>query len=336
MSARVSLLIAVATLGLSLFVCDRLLAWYAPSHFVPEARMQEALARGPDCIVFAGDSRMVAGFDENELRAGLAEHGGTGCVATIAIGALRIQGIAVAIREYQRRGGRPRAIVLGASEATLLRSETPADPGEFIGNEAILLSWSRASDVERLYPGFPWENVRAFDQGLRFHFARSTALGTYLSLAWQKVQAAQDRLTGQVRATNAFGAVSDMEASGRQMQAAAGSLLAGALLRPEPERLDPAFHEIEALARAQQAKLVVVELPMPESYRRSVSDTADGRRYQSWVTRHLSERDAAFIERPHPETLRPEHFADFVHLNGAGARQFSRELGRELGTLVNH
>jgi hypothetical protein len=330
MTPRNALLIALGTFVLALALCDRMLAWYAPRHFIPEARLEAALAKGPGCVVVAGDSRMVAGFDRGELEQALAEKSPAPCLATMAIGALRIQGMQVALREYVERGGRPQLIALGAAEETLLGTAEPLDPAAFIGNEAILLAWSHASDVLAFFPGFPFENVHRFDQGLRFLLARSTAFGTYLSLAWQRIQAFQDRLTGRPLAVNAFGALADMEASGRRMEAAAPPLLESALSRPEPERLDPAFGAILALTRAVNARLVVVELPMPASYRQHVTNAPAGTRYLTWLDAYLRTQGATWVNLTHPPWLSPEHFADFVHLNAEGARLFSRDLGRAI------
>jgi hypothetical protein len=333
MRPLVALLVALATAGAGLFAVDRGLAWYAPRHFIPEARMRAALARGDDCVVLAGDSRMVAGYDEAAFSSALGAAGRNDCLATIAIGALRVQGLALAIREYFERGGKPRLLVLGTAEDTLLPPDPPLDPSAFIGNEAILLAWSEPSDVARLYPGFPLQSVRAFDQGVRFAWARSTGLGTYLSLVWQPIQAYQDRLTGQARARNVFGALSDMEASGRRMVKEARGLLARALARPEAERLAPDFELILRTTAAAGARLAVVELPMPAAYREAVTNSPEGRRYLTWLRDYLARRGAVLVDLTHPEWLAADQFSDFVHLNERGAAAFSHDLGRAIGEL---
>jgi len=335
MQERSSFLVALATLVLGLLGVERALAWYGPRHFVPELRLEQALGSPSQCVVLVGDSRMVAGYDEAALVQGLKTHGRDACVKTIAIGALRIPGLAIAVREYLERGGKPSLVVLGASEDTLLAREEPFDPGTFVGNEAALLSWSHRDDVRRLYPEFPFGSPLAFDQGFRFLVARSSAFGTYLSLAWQKVQAFQDRVTGRAQASNVFGALSDMEARGRAMQRVARAELALALERPESERLDPWFAYLEENVHAAGASLLIVELPMPSSYRRTITQSLEGQRYLDWLESRMARRGDRLVDLATPEWLDPADFADFVHLNQAGARRFSTELGIRLANTLN-
>jgi hypothetical protein len=330
-----SLLVALATLVVGLVVVERGLAWYGPRHFIPERRMQQAVAGRPGCIVMAGDSRMVAAYDREALLAGLRAGGRDECVDTVAIGALRIPGLAIAVRQYLDRGAKPKLMVLGASEDTLLARPEPYDPSTFVGNEATLLSWSRPGDVVRLYPDFPANDPRAFDQGFRFLVLRSNAFGQYLSLAWQKIQTFQDRVTGRTEAGNVFGALSDMEARGRAMELAARQDLVRALERPEAERLDPWFSHLERRVQNAGSRLFVVELPMPASYREGITLSPNGRRYLAWLARRLERNGGALIDLASPKLFEPSDFADFVHVNEAGARRFSHDLGLELAKILN-
>jgi hypothetical protein len=333
MSTRSSFIIAVATLALGLVGLERGFAWCAPKHFIPESRLEEALRRPIGCIVVAGDSRMVAGYDEAALTSALRVRGRNECVSTIAIGALPIAGVAVAVREFLDRGGRPRVLVLGAAEDTLLRRSSPPDPSEFVGNEAVFLSWSRWNDTDLHYPGFPFESPAAFDRGFRFLLLRSNGIGRYVSLGWQKVQGVQDRVTGQASASNVFGALSDMEARGRAMEQTARKGLARALERSEDERLDPWFSAMEEMINAVGGRLVVVELPMPKYYREGVTHSAEGRRYRAWLAARLERRGNALVDLTSLKGLESEHFADFLHLNAAGARRFSSSLGERLSAI---
>jgi hypothetical protein len=332
MTARTSFIVALGTLAIGLLGLERFFASYAPRHFIPESRLGQALRSPAGCVVVAGDSRMVAGYDKASLTSALRARGRDDCVATIAVGALPVSGLAVAVREYLERGGKPGVLVLGATEDTLLRRPS-SDPSEFVGNESVLLSWSRWDDVGRHYPDFPFGNPRAFDQGFRFLVLRSSGLGRYVSLAWQKVQGFQDRMTGQAGESNVFGALSDMEARGRAMKQTAHQGLARALERPEDERLDPWFYAIEEMVNARGARLVVVELPMPAYYSQAITHSAEGRRYRAWLATHLEQRGNAFADLTSLSGLGPEHFADFLHLNAAGARRFSSELGQQLSVI---
>jgi hypothetical protein len=331
MSSLASLRLALAIFFVAGLACDRLVARSFPHHFIPEQRMSAALASGSGCIVTAGDSRMVAGVDLEVLERTLRKAGRNECTANIAIGALPIHGISVALREYLRRGGKPEVLVLGLSEDMLIPLKDAPDPSRFVGNDAISIAWSDAADVRRLYPGFPFANVREFDDGLRFLLARQSALGSYDSLISYKVQTLQERLLGRAKATNnVFGADSDMDALAEQMQSRAQRQLANTLTLPDEIRLDPDFSEIERRVREVGARLVVVELPMPERYRTRVTESDAGRRYLAWFSKRLADRGERFVDLTHPTWLEPSVFRDFLHLNSEGARLFSADLGRAL------
>lgn len=331
---RRAFFLQLATLALAIFAIDRAFAWYAPNHYIPESRLRAALAGGDDCVVFVGDSRMVAGYDAAALSRGFAQGGAQVCTTNVAIGALKVSGMAVALREYLERGGKPRTIVIGNAADKLVLLEQPLDPATFIGNEAVQLAWSRPSDVGTLYPGFPTANVLAFDQGFRFLAARSTALGTYLSIGWQKVQAAQDRFAGRPKLANAFGALEDMDAYGAQLERDARQRLAQAMARPAAERLDRSYLLMEKLARDAGARLVVVELPMPARFRDHVSRAPEARAFRAWLGQRLVTSGGALVDLSAPDWVTPEHFADVLHLNERGAAAFSEQLGRELSGSV--
>ena len=80
-----------------------------------------------------------------------------------------------------------------------------------VGNVAAELAWSRAADVQTFVPGFP---LHGLDRGLRFSIERTTALQSYASLVWAKVQAAEAALMGSPSKgpINRFGLVEDMQA----------------------------------------------------------------------------------------------------------------------------
>jgi hypothetical protein len=330
MSPLPSLRLALVVFFVSVVACDRALAHYAGGHFIPEQRMRAAVAAGPGCIVAAGDSRMVAGINLEVFTQAFRDAGRSECVTSIAIGALQIHGISLAVREYLRRGGKPSALVLAVSEDTLIPLDAPPDPSNFTGNAAISLIWSDVSDLRRLYPDFPGRNLREFDAGLRFLLARETGFGSYDSLIWQKVQSVQDRLTGRPKAMNAFGADADMEALAAKMQATAQRRLALTLAKPEEARLDADYVDIERRVHDAGAHLVVVELPMPERYRRTVTESDAGQRYLAWFRERVTRRGDTFVDMTQRAWLSSALFSDFLHLNAEGARRFSEDLGHTL------
>ena len=321
----VSAILAIAGLGLIDFGYGR----YATHHFVPNMTLQKAEAAGTRCLVTLGDSRMAAGIDApiltTALRAGAIET----CVAPLAIGALPISGQAMALRRLMHDLGVPRWVVLGASAGTLLEENSP-DPSAFFGNRAAELAWSDSSDIYRYYPRFPFADL---DRGVRFWFARSNALTTYASATWIKTQALQDRLVGNRPETqrNRFGSLKDMQALLGSFRDQATQALAA----PNGGyRLNPWFELVRSLVHHSGARLIVLEVPMPASYRREVLDSSAGRRYRGWLESQLARSGDAFLDMSAPRSIHDRDFADGIHLDKDGAKAFSSDLGEKLAPLL--
>jgi hypothetical protein len=316
-------------------LANKLLAWRVPGHTFPEQRIRGALAQGGGCVAVAGDSRMFAGILDAEFARALQASGSRACAANLSIGALRLAGVAVAIREYLHRGGAPRALVVGITTDMPIRSEQAEDLSTFTGNAAISLAWSRPEDAARYFPDGWFANPFAFDRRFRFAVARASTLGAYQSLSWQKVQRVQDILTGRESGPrNEFGAVGAMADYGGELQRAAVSRLEEALSRPEDQWLDPWFIEIETSTAARGISLIAVDLPMPEYFQRSVTRTAVAKRFRAWLARRLASRGGALIDLSSPAWLKPSHFSDALHLGGEGAVLFSETLGREVAAVT--
>ena len=322
----VSGIVAVAVLGL----IDLGYGRYAEKHFIPNMTLHKAEAAGTRCLVTLGDSRMAAGIDGPALTDALRAETVETCVAQLAIGALPISGQAMALRRLVHDGRFPRWVVLGASAGTLLDEDSP-DPSELFGNRAAELAWSDSSDIYRYYPGFPFTDL---DRGVRFWFARSNALTTYASATWIKTQTLQDRLVGNRPETqrNRFGSLDDMRAllasfRDRALQALAAS--------NGGYRLSPWFELVQSLVHDSGARLIVLEVPMHASYRREVLDSVGGRKYRQWLESQLARSGDAFLDMSAPASVHDQNFSDGIHLDEGGAKAFSRELGKELASLLS-
>jgi len=321
----VSAVLAIAGLGLINFAYGR----YAKSHFVPNITLQAAEAAGSHCLVTLGDSRMAAGISAPALTAALRVQGVETCVAPLAIGALPISGQAMALRHLMRDGRAPRWVVLGASAGTLVAQDSP-DPSALFGNRAAELAWSDASDISRYYPRFPFADL---DRGVRFWFARSNALTTYASAMWIKTQALQDRLVGNRPDTqrNRFGSLHDMQALLGSFREQAMQALA---VPNGDYRLSTWFEMVQSLVHDSRAHLIVVEVPMPASYRRDVLDSTLGRNYRRWLEGELARSGDTFVDISAPRSVEDANFADGIHLDTSGALAFSSELGGKLAPLL--
>jgi len=308
---------------------DVLYGRYAENHFVPNMTLQRAEAAGSACLVTLGDSRMAAGIDSPALRDALRAHGVETCVAPLAVGALPISGQAMAMRRLLRDGHTPQWVVLGASAGSLLDEDSP-DPSALVGNRAAELAWSEPSDVYRYYPGFPFADL---DRGVRFSFARSNALSIYASATWIKAQGLQDRLVRSQPAAprTRFGALSDMQALFGVFRGAA----LAALSRSNGDyTLNRWFELVRRLTHERGAQLVVLEVPMTSRYRDEVLDSAAGKRYRDWLVNQLAASGDLFLDLSAPQSVQDQNFSDGIHLDEAGAKAFSDELGVKLAALI--
>jgi hypothetical protein len=313
-----NLIASLLMLGGGLGSIDALLAHYARAHFVPNQVLRAALAAGDGCVLTIGDSRIAAGIDPVALESAVSVGGAHACVAPLGIGAVGIEGQTLALRAYLSAPRSPRVVVLGAGP---LLPVDPIDPSDMVGNGAEELAWSRAGDVRAFYPAFP---ISDLDRGLRFSIARATAFQSYSSLVWAKVQGAQNAMLGAPSRgpANRFGLIEDMQAladtftrgASRQLERWAGNWQEGAW-----------FERIRALVHAKGATLVVVHVPVRESYRRAVNDTLLWKSYEAWLRRELAAGGDEYVDLS--ASLADALLEDGVHANAEGARIFSETLG---------
>jgi hypothetical protein len=329
-SLLVPALTALALIG----VADRLLASRAARHFLPEQKLEAAVAAGSGCILLLGDSRMDAAYSPSDLHNGLDRTGFDGCVADLSVGATDVSGAYLAAREYLARGGRPRLVVVGKVADSLIDPDSRLDPQQMIGNNAIHLLWSRPSDVVLEVPGFPAASIEAFDAGFRFMVGRATAIGRYQSLFWVRVQRAQDRfLTGPEPTVNRFGQISDMSRLEENLRTKALSRMGHAMTASTERELGTWFTRLDQLFQDARIPFAIVELPMPERYRRLVTRTPQAVAYQRWLTERLVLSGGTSIDLGEPTWIDDALFADALHLNPEGAKRLSRDLGERLATL---
>ena len=153
-------------------------------------------------------------------------------------------------------------------------------------------------------------------------------MGRYQSLVSLRVQRLQDALTGADHGSeNRFGQFSDMAALERDLRARADARLAVAAGGSGAR--SSWFGRLVDMLQSRGTRVVVLELPMPGAYRRSISETARALDY-----RRARSRPAC------PPALRTSIsrapwvddalFADALHLNARGAAHLSRSLGDAL------
>jgi hypothetical protein len=292
---------------------DRMLAAWAPGHFIPAQKLASAIAAGDECVVLLGDSRMAAGFDRQAMN---RELGGP-CVADLSMGGVKLEGQVLALRKYLRSGRRPRAVVLGISPDTLVEPIRRIEMQSIVGSQAALLLWSDASDVFDLFPGFPKADLI---EGAEFLLKRSNALTVYSSIVWKKVSAFQDRLTGEpLRPENPFGQDADMRALADEFLQKVSHLGSG-----QAPRWHRWYRKLLELSRG--TRLFLVEVPMNPAFR----ELAESSRAVANVREWLSREPVALLPAGSFPPLDERYFPDQLHLSAEGAALFSAELGRKL------
>lgn len=328
-------------LATSVLVCVILLAGiaiglgsYAPRHHLPQQQMEDADRRGNGCLLFLGDSRMVAALDAGALHQELRLDGNDRCHVQLAVGATDVGGMYLTAREYLSRGHVPRAVVIGEVGDSLL-GLGPARPEAMTGNNAIHLVWSRFNDVFTEIPGFPTNGIGAFDAGFRFLLARATPLGRYQSLASIRIQRLEALMTGERGAPqNTFGGLDDMAKLEETLRARARNDLAEVMGGSDDVRLGRWFGPLLELMRRHGVVPVVVELPMRASYRMAVTATPEAASYRRWLAQQLTNRGGSFLDLSSASWVADQLFVDELHLGPAGAALVSRAIARHLAATV--
>jgi len=321
---RHPLLLAVLTAVALLALVEVAFRERVKSSYIPERTLASAIAAGDGCVVTLGDSRMVAGVRIPAFGRELARAGTARCHAQLAIGGAHVVAHYLALRRYLAAGRKPKLIVLGITLESALSRELP--PDGMIGNQAVALGWSEASDVTLIYPGFP---ARDFDSGLRFLMKRPFSLTAFGSLAWLRVQAMQDRLVGNERGpTNQFGAVADMQALARSLTRDVSDRIEGF---PERVPLHPAFRALVDLAFTHGVPLLLVELPMPAAFRRALTASDRAPALRAELVALIERRGGRHVDLGEPAWLLETHFADGLHLGPEGAERFTAELAAVSG-----
>jgi hypothetical protein len=325
-------LVAVALSSVLLVVADAALGMFAEHHFLPARKLQESLSSGAVDALIVGDSRMVAALDVGEFEQGWRECAGTTPrVADLSLGGVDIAGQAIAFREFLERGGSTKLVVLGVVPESL--ASEPTDPDAWIGNEAVVLWWSRASDAHVYFRSSSSDlNPRTLDALFRFLVYRTSSLGSLRSLLWARAQGFQDTLLGQNLevAENRFGRESDMRALGKRFIERA---LQTSRSDSASWRLSPWSCQLRRQADLHRAQLMVVELPMPSAYA-PVRGSRLGKALRKGLPSDFCGRPVEWLDLSSPSGLTDERFSDGLHLDHRGAALVSKHIGCRASVIL--
>jgi hypothetical protein len=331
--SRRPLLVPLAVLLTGLVAINVAFAWYGHRHFLPEQKLAAALEQGPGCVVFTGDSRTSALLDTAAVHKALARSGVDACVADLTLGGVGIPGHTALVRRYLAEGGRPRAVVLGFGGAGLLRPLTPPDPGDLAGSGTVSMLWATPADIFATYPD--GRSIREWDQRFRFALAASLPMGVYEARLWEAVQQVQDRFTGKPSGpSNEFGAIADMEAAAAQLTDISSDRLGAS--RPSSGSInwlaeqDPFFVSLSNELEAARVPLVLVQVPMPSSYRQALASSPVMASYRAYVAQAFR-----FIDLSDGTGLTDADFPDNLHVSRDAASGVSAALGGKLAPLLS-
>jgi hypothetical protein len=301
---------------------------YAKRHFLPHQKLLAAIAAGDRCLVYTGDSRMVAATDAPALTKALSER--VPCVTDLSLGGTTIVEQALALREYLDAGRRPAYVLVGYSgDALLQHGSPPLD--DLAGNRAAALLWSQSHDVLALYPGFPRAHL---DEGLRFSVRRATYSGSLISLIWGKLHPLQDRVAGVSEgARNRFGRIDAMQDLGEKFRLQARQTFAALEARGAPSEFDPFFEEILDRAHSMGVPVLVAEVPMQAGYRSVLRDMPSYLRMKSRLQRRLEQVGGALLVVD-LDGFDDSAFEDGLHVGEAGAERYTRALASSMNGLL--
>jgi hypothetical protein len=329
-SDRTRSFLALGTLCTLFLAADAVFAAFARGHYLPARKLDVALATPNVDVLVAGDSRMVAALDVSALKDGWRECGArVPEVVDLSLGGVDIAGQAVAVRRFFDRGSSSKLVVLGTVPESL--ASQPTDPDGWIGNEGIVLWWSRLSDFDLHFPrrAFRLDPV-VLDEMFRFVAYRASSVSSLRSLLWYRAQRLQDAVLRrpQVNVQTNLGAEDDMRAlaerfidQGRQ----------AARIGIEGWQISAWACELRKQVEAAGARLVVVELPMPAAYQ-VVRASALGQELRRRLPGNFCGRAIEWIGGPADMTFAAANFPDGLHLDKVSAATVSRQIGCELAT----
>jgi len=310
--------IAVLAAG---FLAMNLLVAFLTRNSVPRRVMRHARENQSASVIALGNSLVAAGFDENAFNAGAALHPPRGS-ANLGLGASSTVEQLLLFRYSFEHGLHPRLLVYGFYDfqITMPNQFTTAD---LMGNHAMLY-YVEPYYARRFY-------TLSLHDSLQFRVMQPLPMLADRGAIWAKVEILRRAVAQQgmpAERTNEFGRASDF------------SLLESANAEEFRRQCEvsmnaPLSSAVAALLRqARQAgvSVVVVEMPMRAAHRHLFYDTAWWQQYTAHLRDLLAPYNVMFIDANDwitDEAL----FNDPLHLNPAGAAQFSERLGSQLAPV---
>jgi hypothetical protein len=298
---------------------------YVPRHFVPEQAL-ERLPVSDGGTILLGNSLLAAGGDQAVFQA-RGENAPWAPVGNMAIGATLPAEHVMAFRRALDRM-RPRLLVYGWSASQLL----PADyrVADVTGNRAILFTWSRATDVSRVTPGFP---LARWADALTFLAARALPVVAYAPVVQGRVELWRRGLAASgTSPSNRFGRTADFQTlasdSWQQVSSQAVAIEHGEA--PHPDRW---VRELRDEAHARGVPIVWVAMPVAPGKPLETALAPGTRLLVESVKRELVGAGDYWLDATVLPGIGAAQFSDGLHLTPDGARVFSEWLCDRLDSI---
>lgn len=281
---------------------------------LPRTVLARAQKSPPATELFLGNSLIVAGLDENALRAEIPGH----VPLQLGLGATSPVEHLLIYREQARHG---QASVFYGFFDTQLTDPRYREEQEHSGNRAVAYYTDPVVAARFYYPD------SALDR-LFFEVGGAFSLFVERYAVWGKIESFRRQLADvgmpPIR-KNEFGRTGDFTAL--EYGVDEHRERCRRFIHNE-QGLDPTIIELIRIAKQRGARLTVIEMPLPARHRRIYYQLPEWEAYRAKLIETLNGLGVEYLNAS--EWIADEGFTDILHLNSTGAKQFSSRLGRHI------
>jgi hypothetical protein len=280
---------------------------------VPRQKLRSIQASPPADVLFLGNSMMEAGVDGGAFESAWPDR--RPHALNLGLGSSTPAEHALLLRAAGRHAGAH--VVYGFFDMQLT-DPVPGGWADLTGNRAMSYYANLDSAVALYAPDSP---LRAAQMRV---VSRVPMLVERMAV-WARVEQLRRRLGGfglPAEETNRFGRAADFD----QLAASDPAEFRAAVDRRAP--LNGPVKDLFATARKRGSNVLVVEMPLRAEHRSKVYETEPWRLYRSYLESLVRKEGARYLVAS--DWISDDGFADQLHLNSAGAKEFSERLARAM------
>ncbi len=309
-----TLVLVVALLGFNWFIGRTARTW-------PRILLKDVAAARDVSMLLLGNSLMASGFDEAAFRAASPAPKSPGAILNAACGATlpveHLQFYHVAKKENPRI-----PLIIYGFFLDQLTSPTDADWRDLSGNRAMFYYADFELGLSLYHPKNAFET---------FQFRATRHLpSVYERLnIWRRVELLRrkfDRWGLPSETATRFGRAADFAGGVFQPKDSAAFSDACRKAVREHTPLSVPVKSILSQARAAGSKVIVIEMPLPLARRRFFGSDGAWKPYRDYVRGLIESEGAVLLDALDWYSDDARYFADDLHLNPAGAADFSQRL----------